>query len=95
MGDPFYGRCTLLRGLDRNALCCTNDSCSSGRGGTVATGRLGRTEDPLYGRRTLLRGRDRNARFVPTIAVRRAGGVLQRRVPGSSLMKRGDCSNQS
>ena len=48
-------------------------------GGDAAMGRRGRTGDLLYEMHPFLPGSGRYARFAPTIAMRRAGGVVQRR----------------
>lgn len=61
-------------------------------------GRQGADEEQVvryFGRRTLLPGRGWKGSFAPTIVVRRAAGVLQRRAPGFSTTKREDCSNQT
>ena len=43
---------------------------------------------------TLFPGRERDAPIAPIIVVRRAGGVLQRGVPGDNSMVRDDCPDQ-
>lgn len=62
---------------------------SLGLGGCCNHGEPRKGGDRVDGRCTLSPGRDRDARYVPTIFMRRAGAVLQRRVSDSIAIMRG------